>query len=169
VNPFVILGLVFVPMIAESALSLRNERIQRARGGVEPPDDVYRTMRWLYPAGFALMIAESILRGGAPAALARAGLGAFVASKAFKWWAMASLGDAWTFRVIVVPEATLVRTGPYRFMRHPNYAAVAGELVAIALLSGATLAGPIVTTAFVWLISKRIVVEERALKDARRR
>jgi methyltransferase len=87
----------------------------------------------------------------------------FVAAKLLKWWAIASLGGAWTFRVIVLPHRQLIATGPYRWLRHPNYVAVAGELVAVALMSGARIAGPVGTLVFGLLIVKRIAVEERAL------
>jgi len=76
---------------------------------------------------------------------------------------MASLGDAWSFRVIVVPGAKLVSKGPYRWLRHPNYLGVMGELVGVALMSGARIAGPIGTILFALLMYKRISVEERAL------
>ena len=54
-------------------------------------------------------------------------------------------GACWTFRVIVVPGTTLVASGPYRFMRHPNYVAVVGELVGVALMTGARVTGPLAT------------------------
>jgi methyltransferase len=87
----------------------------------------------------------------------------FSAAKLLKWWAVASLGPAWTFRVIVVPGAPLVDAGPYRAMRHPNYVAVMGELIGVALMAGAAIAGPLSALLFGLLIGKRIAVEEEAL------
>ena len=52
------------------------------------------------------------------------GLAVFAAAKLLKWWAIRSLGPYWTFRVIVVPGSSRVDSGPYRFLRHPNYIAV---------------------------------------------
>ena len=160
------LGLVFVPMLVEAWLAARNERAQRARGGVEPPGDVYRIMRVAYPVAFAAMIAEGAWDPGH--AWWRAGLGLFVAAKAFKWWAVATLGSAWTFRVIVRPDVPLVSAGPYRLLRHPNYVAVAGELVGVALMCGARVSGPLMTLMFCVLMLKRIAVEDRALQLVRR-
>ncbi len=65
-----------------------------------------------------------------------------------------------------MPQAPLVVSGPYRFMRHPNYVGVIGELVGVALMTAAWIAGPITTAGFVSLIVKRIQIETRAL-DAR--
>jgi methyltransferase len=166
VNLFVVLVIVFVPMAVEAVHAGRNERGQRARGGVEPAGDVYPVMRVVYPAAFVAMILEGLIRGGAPAGIAAIGVDLFVAAKAMKWWAIAALGRAWTFRVIVVPGDRLVRSGPYRYLRHPNYVAVAGELAAAALMTGAAIAGPIATASFVWLMTKRIAIEERALVEA---
>jgi methyltransferase len=79
-----------------------------------------------------------------------------------------SLGDAWTFRVIVRPGTPLIATGPYRWLKHPNYVAVVGELVGVALMSGARVAGPLGTILFGALMLMRIRVEERALSASGR-
>jgi methyltransferase len=159
--------LVFVPMLIEAARARSNEQRQRARGGVEAPGDVYAIMRLAYPASFAAMIVEGVWRGGPPALALVSGVAVFLAAKAVKWWAILTLGPAWTFRVIVVPGASLVEGGPYRFVRHPNYIGVVGELVGAALFTGAWLTGPLMTAAFGVLILRRIRVEERALGGAR--
>ena len=107
-----ILIVVFFSMAVEATLAASNERTQRARGGVEPPDDVYKMMRIAYPAAFLAMIAEGLVRG-IPSTLAlTAGIVLFAAAKALKWWAILTLGPFWTFRVIVVPNARLVTSGP---------------------------------------------------------
>jgi methyltransferase len=65
--------------------------------------------------------------------------------------------------VIVVPGARLVASGPSAYVRHPNYVAVAGELVAVALMTGAAIAGPVGTVLFALLMWKRINVEDAIL------
>lgn len=164
-----IVALVFGFMAVEAWLAARNERAQRERGGVEPSGDVYKIMRVAYPAAFLAMIGEGWLRGGASGSTMALGLALFAAAKTLKWWAIRSLGPAWTFRVIVVPGAALVNTGPYRRLRHPNYVAVAGELVSAALMTGAFIAGPLATALFVLLMLKRIRVENAALDAILRR
>src|SRR2546425_3182677 len=162
--PFLIFIAVFAPMIAEAIRASRNERTQRARGGVEPPDDVYKMMRVAYPAAFLAMIAEGFVRGTSSTLALTAGIVLFAAAKALKWWAILTLGSFWTFRVIVVPDAPLVTSGPYRYLRHPNYVAVVGELVGVALIARAPVAGLLGTVGFCLLMLKRIAVEERALQ-----
>jgi len=155
---------VLLLMLAESLVSRRNEQDLRQRGAIEPPGDVYSTMRWAYPAAFVAMAAEGAILGPPPGAITMAGALLLGASKALKWWAMASLGTRWTFRVLVVPQAPLVTHGPYAVLRHPNYVAVVGELAGMALLVGAHVSGPLTTLLFSLLLWRRIRVENRALR-----
>lgn len=150
-------------MLAEALVAARHERAQLARGGVEPTGDVYRLMRVAYPGAFAAMLVECWWRGGQAGAGLGAGVAVFGLAKALKWWAIATLGPAWTFRVIVVPGDALVARGPYRFLRHPNYLAVCGELIGAALMTGAYVAGPLAAGLFGGLMLRRIRVEARAL------
>ena len=161
-----VLIVVFFPMAVEATRAASNERTQRARGGIEPPDDVYKMMRVAYPAAFLAMIAEGFVRGTSSTLALTAGIVLFAAAKALKWWAILTLGPFWTFRIIVVPDAPLVTSGPYRYLRHPNYVAVVGELIGVALMAGAPLAGILGTVGFGFLMLKRIAVEERALQGA---
>jgi methyltransferase len=160
--------LIFVPLLVEARRAAANERVQLARGGVEPPDDVYAAMKIAYPALFLAMILEGALRGGSSHPWLDAGLACFAAAKALKWWAIVTLGPAWTFRVIVVPGAPLVRGGPYRFLRHPNYVGVVLELLGAALMTGAAVSGAASFVLFGTLLRRRISVEERALASTAR-
>jgi methyltransferase len=158
-----VFALVFVFMLVEARRAAVNERAQRARGGVEPPGDVYALMQLIYPASFLLMLGEGTWRGPAPQPFFVAGATLFLAAKALKWWAILSLGPFWTFRVIVVPGSRRIISGPYRFVPHPNYVAVVGEFIAVAMMAGAVVSGPLALLAFAALLVKRIAVEERAL------
>ena len=160
----VVLLVVMLMMLAESLVSRSHERTLRRQGAVEPPGDVYATMLWAYPGAFAAMALEGMLAGPPATFVAAAGVILMAASKALKWWAMASLGVRWTFRVLIVPGAPLVTHGPYAIWRHPNYIAVVGELLAMALMSNARISGPVATLLFSWLMWQRIRVEERALR-----
>jgi methyltransferase len=155
-------------MLGELRLSRRNERRLLRRGAVEAPDPVYRTMRWAYPGAFVAMAIEGAIVGPAPVAMVVTGAVVFVVAKGLKAWAIASLARRWTYRVIVEPGAPLVTSGPYRFVRHPNYAAVLGELVAMALLTGARITGPLGIVGFALLLGRRIGAEESALQIGRR-
>jgi methyltransferase len=150
-------------MAGEAALSAFNERQLRARGAVEPPGDVINTMRLAYPLSFVAMGIEGALTGPAPRDLMMYGLALFGIAKALKMWAISSLGWRWSFRVLVLPGAPLVKTGPYRFLSHPNYLAVVGEMASVALIVWAPITGILATIGFGWLMIRRIAVEDRAL------
>jgi methyltransferase len=81
-------------------------------------------------------------------------------------WTLASLGGFWTTRVIVVPGAELVRRGPYRFIRHPNYLIVALEVPVLPLVFGAWPLALGFALANLAVLAWRIRVEERALAAA---
>ena len=150
-------------MGGEAALSSFNERQLRAKGAIEPPGDVINTMRLAYPLSFVAMGIEGALTGPAPRDLMMYGLALFGLAKALKMWAISSLGSRWSFRVLVLPGAPLVRTGPYRFLSHPNYLAVVGEMASVALIVWAPITGILATIGFGWLMIRRIAVEDRAL------
>jgi methyltransferase len=151
-------------MLAEALLSRAHERTLRAQGALEPEDDVYRTMQWAYPALFVAMGLEGALTGDPPGTSAILGLALMILAKGLKYWAIATLGYRWTFRVLVPPGAPRIRRGPYAFLSHPNYVAVIGEIVAFAVLTGALVTGALSVVAFGTLIRRRIRVEEQALR-----
>ena len=158
------LAAVVVLMLGELWVSTRNERVLLARGAVAPPDPVYRSMRWAYPAVFVAMAAEGVVRGPVSWRLVFAGATVFTIFKLLKFWAIATLGERWTYRVFVLRGVPLVTRGPYRFFRHPNYVGVVGELIGMALVTGATFTGPFGILFFSWLLLRRIRAEDRALR-----
>jgi methyltransferase len=155
--------LAFIPMLIETWMSWRHEGRLRNGGAIEPTGDPYRAMAAAYPIGFGLMGIEGSWWARPLEASAVAGLVVWVLGKAIKYWAMATLGERWSFRVLVTPGAPLLSGGPYRFVRHPNYLGVMGELAGMALLCPAPYAGTIAVATFGALLRKRIAVEERAL------
>ena len=154
---------VFIPMVAEAAVSARHDRALRAAGAVEPPGDVYKVMQAAYPAAFLVMLAEGLTRSTPVDGVFWIGAGIFAVAKVLKYWAITTLGERWTFRVLVPPRSRRVVSGPYRWIRHPNYVAVAGELAGAAVMMRALVAGPLATLGFGALMLARIRVEERAL------
>ena len=155
--------LVLVVMLGEAMRSRDNERVLRRDGAAEPPDDVYRAMAWVYPLIFVALGFEGLLRGRPNAAATTAGVTIFLCAKALKYWAIATLGRRWTFRVLVPPGSTLIAGGPYAYVRHPNYVAVFGEIIGFALFAGASVTGVASVLVFNVLVRRRISVEERAL------
>ena len=150
-------------MAGEAVLSSFNERLLRARGAIEPEGDVIDSMRWAYPGAFIVMGIEGAMTGPAPQNVLMGGLALFGLAKALKVWAISSLGSRWTYRVLVLPGEPLITSGPYRFIPHPNYLAVAGEIVSVAMIVWAPITGVLATLGFGWLMVARIRVEDKAL------
>ncbi len=163
------LAVIFGLMAAELGVSRHNERRLRSTGAIEPAGDVYPLLRIVYPAAFAAMGVEAFVRhrlvgdAGRQDRLLLAGAILFAASKVLKTWAIASLGPRWSFRVLIEPRRALVSSGPYRYLRHPNYVAIAGELIGSAIAMGAPATGIAALVAVGVLLRQRIDVEERAL------
>ncbi len=160
---------VLLIMAGEAVLSAFNEKLLRARGAVEPEGDVIGSMRWAYPGAFVLMGIEGALTGPAPPNLLMGGLALFGLAKALKVWAISSLGSRWSYRVLVVPGEALVTSGPYRFISHPNYLAVIGEIASVAAIVWAPGTGVLATMGFGWLMIARIRIEDRALGRSAKR
>jgi methyltransferase len=164
-----LLALAFLPMALEARLAASHDRALRSAGAAEPKDDVLPLMQVAYPAAFLAMAFEAWARRAQPNKWFIAGTVVFALAKAIKYWAIATLGERWTFRVLVPPDSMRITRGPYRFMRHPNYLGVMGELAGMALMARAPIAGALSIAIFGILIARRIQVEERALAGGNER
>jgi methyltransferase len=98
-----------------------------------------------------------------PTTAAVAALTVALLAQALRWWAIATLGRRWSTRIIVLPGAPPVVGGPYRLMAHPNYLAVAAELLAVPLIGGALVTAAVAALGNGLLLALRIPAEERAL------
>ncbi|MDT3684601.1 MAG: isoprenylcysteine carboxylmethyltransferase family protein [Pseudorhodoplanes sp.] len=96
----------------------------------------------------------------------RAWLIVFIVLQAARIWCLASLGARWTTRIIVLPGTPLVGRGPYRFMKHPNYAVVAAEIAVVPLALGLPAFAALFTVANGLILLWRMHVENAALTAA---
>jgi methyltransferase len=158
------LALLVTERMIELVLSSRNARRSLAAGAVESGRGHYPAMV-LFHAGFLVAAAaEPILVPRPwPLGLSLVALTVALAAQGLRWWAVATLGSRWTTRIVVHPGAPLATAGPYRFLRHPNYVAVALELAAVPLIGGAVVTALIATMGNALLLAVRIPAEERAL------
>jgi methyltransferase len=94
-------------------------------------------------------------------------IGVFALLQLGRIWVIASLGRYWTTRMITLPDAPLVRTGPFRYLRHPNYLLVVAEIAVLPLAFGAVAIAVSFSTLNLLLIARRIRIEERVLAPRR--
>ena len=158
------LALFGAERVAELLISRRNARIALSRGGVEAGAEHFRWMALVHALFLPACAAEVLLLarpfpGAAGWGFAAAAIGA----QSLRWWAIGSLGWRWNVRVIVVPSEAPVRRGPYRLLRHPNYVAVAVEMLCVPLVHGAWLTALVFSILDLLLLRVRIRVEEQAL------
>jgi len=126
---YAIIFLVVLQRLGELVLANRNTKRLKAQGAVEIGAGHYPLIVLLHTAW--LLAVLWLLP--APLEISWPWLAIFVLLQAARIWVIASLGPYWTTRIISVPGKALVRRGPYRFVRHPNYLVVAGEILALPL------------------------------------
>lgn len=158
-----ILAVVF-ERLAELVVAQRNARWSFAQGGKEFGRPHYVVMVILHTALLLGCVVEpwALHRPFIPW-LGWPMLAVVVASQGLRGWCVKSLGKRWNTRVIVLPHATLVRRGPYRWMRHPNYVAVVAEGFALPLVHTAWLTALVFTLANATLLTVRLRVENSVL------
>jgi methyltransferase len=160
----VLVGLVGLERLAELVVSKRNAAWSLARGGVEYGRGHYSVMVVLHTALLVGAVAEVwIRRPDFVPALGWTMLALVVLAQALRWWCIATLGRQWNTRVIVVPGLDLVRDGPYRLLRHPNYVAVVIEGFALPLVHSAWITALVFTALNAALLAVRLSVENAAL------
>ena len=156
--PVVILVLVTLQRLGELWLSNRNTRRLLTRGARE-----------VAPGHYPLIVAVHTLWLAALWWLAPGRhvstfwLVVFVLLQLARVWVIATLGDRWTTRIITLPGAPLVHSGPYRFVSHPNYLVVAGEIAALPLAFGLWEVALLFSILNAAVLAIRIRQENRAL------
>lgn len=129
---YAILALVVLQRVGELLYASRNTRALKARGGIEYGRRHYPLIVMLH-ASWLVAVAIGIRRDPV---VREFPLIFFVLLQALRVWVLATLGHYWTTRVITIPGAPLVHRGPYRFLRHPNYLVVIGEIALLPLVFG---------------------------------
>jgi methyltransferase len=150
--------------LAELVVAKRNAAWSFERGGVETGRGHYPPMVVLHTALLAGCLIEpwAAHRSFIPA-LGWPMLALTLAAQGLRWWCIATLGPRWNTRVIVVPGLPLVRTGPYRWLDHPNYVAVIVEGFALPLAGSAWITAATFTVLNAALLTVRLRCEVRAL------
>ena len=156
-----LLALVTLQRLAELVLARRNTRRLLAKGAFEAAPGHYPLIVLLHAAwlgGLWLLAWDRPIR--------LVWLLVFLALQGGRLWVLASLGERWTTRIIVLPGAPLVRHGPYRLIPHPNYAVVAGEILVLPLTFGLLGYGVLFSALNAGALWIRIRAEQAALRRA---
>lgn len=161
--PQLIVLLVAAQRLGELVLANRNTARLLARGAVEMGAGHYP----LFPLLHGSWLLALLLLVPAQAPIHAGLLLLFLLLQAGRVWVIATLGRFWTTRIITLPGAPLVRRGPFRLVRHPNYLIVAGEIAVLPLALGAWELALLFSLLNAALLAYRIRVEEAALAPRR--
>ncbi|ODT85203.1 isoprenylcysteine carboxylmethyltransferase family protein [Phenylobacterium sp. SCN 70-31] len=153
-----VLALVTLQRVAELFLARRNSARLLARGGVEVGAGHYPFIVSLHAAW---LIGLWIMAWDRP--VAPLWMSLFLLLQLLRIWVIATLGDRWTTRIIVLPGAPLVRRGPYRVLSHPNYAVVVAEIAVLPIAFGLPAYALIFSALNAAVLWVRIRAENRAL------
>jgi methyltransferase len=160
------LALVAAERLVELRLSKRNAARALERGGIETGREHFAWMRALHAAFLAACALEVLgLQRAFDPRIGWPMVALALGAQGLRYWAIATLGPRWNVRVITLPGEPVVTSGPYRWLRHPNYLAVVLEGIAIPLIHGAWLTALAFSALNAWLLRVRIRVEEQALAE----
>jgi methyltransferase len=163
----VLLVLVGALRLGEMQLSRRNQRRMAKAGVVKVPEPALPWMILLHggillSAGLEVVLLHRPL---IPGLAIGAGI-VFVSANLIRWWVIRTMAGHWNVQVMASTTLGVITTGPYKWVRHPNYLAVVLELVSLPLIHTAWITAIWGTFAHFWILRSRITVEEGVLMSS---
>jgi methyltransferase len=164
--PFLIIyfGLTGQRLI-ELAIARKNEKWMKQQGASEFGAKHYKYMVTIHLLFFIFLIAEKIILNRGVSSFWPFFLAVFLLAQCLRIWTISSLGKYWNTKIIVLADAKVIRKGPYRFIKHPNYCVVTIELLVVPLLFSCFMTAILFSCLNVLILSIRIPAEEKALKE----
>src|SRR5690625_4167208 len=165
---FFIFLLLFIlgQRLFEIHLAKKNERWMKEKGAIEVASDHYKWFIWLHTLFFISLILEVSLQSVQHNLTVNwFFLWIFILMQIGRAWCILSLGKFWNTKIIVLPNVVLLKKGPYRWLKHPNYIIVLIELFVIPIMFHAYISSVLFPTLHILLLTIRIPAEEEALGD----
>ena len=157
-----LLALVTIERLGELLLARRNTNALLAKGAMRPRLVIicsYVALHAAWLVGLWIFAWDKPIEPG--------WLAVFILLQGLRFWVLGTLGRRWTTRIIVLPGSPLVRTGPYRFLSHPNYVVVIGEIAVLPLCFGLVWYAVIFSALNAFVLAVRIREENSALSELR--
>jgi methyltransferase len=166
-----LLAVVALLRIYELQISKRHQHRMEQHGASKVSEPNFRWMVLLHTAVLAGAACEVVfLHRPFYPLFAAICLALFIGANGVRWWVIRTLGDHWNVQVMNSTALGIITTGPFRYVRHPNYAAVFAEMLVLPLIHCAWITALAGSTAHVIVLSQRLATEERVLfSDARYR
>lgn len=163
---YIIVFLVIAQRLTEVFIARRNEKWMLSQGAYEVGASHYPYMLALHSSFFLFLLVEVVTNTSSLSPLFPLFFMLFIAVQALRIWCLRSLGPFWNTKIIILPGAEVVKKGPYVFFRHPNYAVVCLEILLLPLMFQAYFTAFCFTLLNITMLSVRIPMEEKALRDA---
>jgi methyltransferase len=160
---FLFIAFIIFQRLTELAIARKNEKWMKSQGALEFGSGHYPAMVLIHSAFILSIIAEVVFFHRELFAYWPVLMVLFVLTQLMRVWALISLGPYWNTKIIVLPGAKIIKKGPYRLIKHPNYVIVALELIIIPLMFNAYWTAAIFTILNMVILSVRIPAEEKAL------
>jgi len=160
----IFISFIIFQRVVELLLAKSNEKWMLKQGAIEFGKRHYRMIVILHFMFMICFSMEKLLLNLGLSTLWPAIFGVFILAQVLRIWIIASLGRCWNTKIIVLPQFPVIRKGPYRFLRHPNYVVVSLEIIVIPLLFSAYFTAIMFTVLNSLVLMIRIPAEEKALK-----
>lgn len=160
---WIFVSLVVIQRLVELNIAKRNERKLLEKGAAEIDKNGYRFIVLMHTAFFVSIMFEKNLFDTNLNANWIYIIIIFAAAQLLRYWAISSLGIYWNTKIIVLKGSPLVKKGPYKYLKHPNYVSVAVELAAIPLMFSCYLTAIVFSVLNLFVLQRRIRIEEKAL------
>lgn len=165
---WMILLLIIIQRLLELRIAKRNEAWLKQRGGVEKGEDHYKWFIIVHTLFFVSLLAEALLNNQQTFKFNYLLFLLFLLTQIGRIWCITSLGKFWNTKIIISPQFSLVKEGPYKYVKHPNYIIVGIELMVIPFLFNAYITGIVFPILHILLLTIRIPAEEKALLELKK-
>ncbi|ADM38199.1 isoprenylcysteine carboxyl methyltransferase family protein [Bacillus spizizenii ATCC 6633 = JCM 2499] len=162
---WLLIAILIAQRAAEMAVARQNEQKVKKQGAIEFGESHYPYIIIMHILFFLSLIAEVLLMNKQPSSWWIGIAAAILIVQAVRYWALCSLGAYWNTKILVVPGAELVKKGPYKWMKHPNYTVVILEILLIPLLYQAYVTMCLFSIVNAVLLTVRIRTEDKALEE----
>jgi methyltransferase len=156
---------ILIQRLTELMIAKKNEQWMKGKGAIEFGTKHYQVMVVMHVLFLVSFVAEKITFNRSLSGMWVALLIVFAGTQILRIWAISSLGKFWNTKIIVLPKADVIRSGPYRYIKHPNYLVVSIEFLIIPLLFNAYITACIFSLINAIVLVARIRAEEQALRE----
>lgn len=161
---WVLIFFIIGQRLVELVIAKNNEKWMKARGGIEAGSEHYKWFVYLHILFFISIMLEIFSKPDhVTIGFNYVYFTLFFAAQLTRIWCIYSLGRFWNTKIIILPRVALIKKGPYKYVKHPNYIIVAVELFIIPMLFGAYITAVVFPILHILLLRIRIPAEEKAL------